>query len=156
VRLGAAGDLERNPYTGWYALEVPTLSAGYQFHGDGTHLWVDSMHFEIGPRSTFGVVGRAFAADGRADFVAAPALGGRAILMGEGVSFQTTTMHYFESDGLDLAEALACYEGVIAVCFDARLVRALYVPESGGSPAWGLASSIGFSFGLGWATGTSM
>jgi len=154
VRLGLAGELERNPYDGWYALEAPTLSGGYQYHGDGTQSFADSMHFDVGPIATLGLAGRAFAAESHADFVFAPALGGRVILMGELVSARASYRHFFESSPIDVVQTFACLDALVGLCLDGRLVRASFVSEPGTAPQDGVAWALGVSLGLGYATGT--
>lgn len=147
-RGGFAGALERDPLTGFYSLEIPAVTLGYQFHGTGTRTFADSMHFDIGPRASLGAVGRAFLGTRQADFVAAPEVGGRALLLGEFVAFEATYMRVFEGEPLHTVRGSACFMAFFAACLDTRHVVARF----GGSDQ-AVAASYGVTIGFGWATG---
>lgn len=147
-RAGLAGALERDPLTGLYALEVPTATLGYQYHGTGTSSWTDSMHFDLGPRAALGAVGRAFAGTRHVDFVAAPEVGGRMLLMGEFLTFEVTYMHVFEGEPLDTVRGSTCFAAFFAACLDTRHVIARF-----DGTQQTVAASYGVTFGFGLATG---
>lgn len=143
-RAGVFGTLEGDPVTGLYLFELPTVWLGYQHHGRDAD---DPWHVDVGPRMSLGVAGRALAPGERVDFVAAPAVGGAALLMGTLVALELTYVHYFADVSVDLVRASACLGALVAVCFDTRHVVAPFGDRWSSTGYWGIRLGVGLATG---------
>jgi hypothetical protein len=75
ARGGFTGTLERDPYTGFFAIEAPVATVGHQFHGQGTQTFADGTHLDVGLRGGLLAAGRVFSATRQIDLVGDPELG---------------------------------------------------------------------------------
>jgi hypothetical protein len=150
TRAGFAGTIERDPATGLFALELPTLTAGYQFQGHGTQTFLDSMHFDIGPRVGLDVVSRAFAGPLTDDAKAKPEAGASMLLMGEYLTVELSYMHVGKQGSEEIFRSLGCFALGLAFCAETRHVLA---PFGGPSMPRTWTGYVGITIGLGMATG---
>lgn len=144
VKGGLHGTLARDPATGLFALEVPTLWLGFQHHGERAS---DPWHLDVGPRASLAVVGRAFSDGAHRDFVAAPTAGAGLLLMGQVVTAEAVYTRIFETSRLETLRGSVCLAYFVQGCVDTRQVWADFGPDAQ------LTSYVGFRLGLGWATG---
>ena len=82
--------------------------------------------------------------------MAAPSLGGGALLMGDFVTFELVYARFFESSPLDVIRGSACMLALVSVCVDVRYVAADYGPNR-----WDSTTSTWVRIGVGLAAGTS-
>lgn len=151
ARGGLAGTVERDPYTGLYAIEVPTATIGYQFHGSGTSSFTDSMHFDIGLHGGLFAAGRAFAKDDELDRVADPEVGPLAVLMGEFVKVRLGHVAVFSDDVTHIIRSSSCLGVFIAICIDTRHVLGTWPLATG--TRYIETHFVGVSMGVGLTTG---
>jgi hypothetical protein len=151
-RAGIAGTIERDPAAGLFALELPTLTVGYQLHGQGTEKYYESMHFDIGARVGLDLASRAFEGSRTDDAVAKPEAGAMMLLMGEFVTSELTYMHVGKHAAEDIVRGTACVAALVALCIETRHVFASFggptMPRSG-------TGYVGVTFGLGRSSGVA-
>jgi hypothetical protein len=151
ARGGFTGTLERDPYTGFFAIEAPVATVGYQFHGQGTSTFADGTHFDVGLRGGLLAAGRVFAATRQIDLVGDPELGPVVVLMGDGVNLRFEYAAVFAEELLHLGRASACFEAFFALCVDTRQILTHVDTASGRRDVH--TSVFGIAFGAGLATG---
>jgi hypothetical protein len=145
TRAAVDFELERNPYSGSLSLELPSLEAGYAFHG------TDEGHVELYGRIGLAVAGSAYAGPEVAAFLAAPEVGGAAVAYGPGISAEVGYTRVFEGPPLDVWRTMGCVGMILVVCGDARVTRATYFAESGSSrELTGYYGGVTFGYGIVW------
>ncbi len=150
-RAGLEGTIERDPVSGLFSLEVPTVTAGYQYHGESTDGLLGSAHFELAPRASFDAVSRAFAMHDTRDVVARPEVGGTMLLMMEGIELEATYMHVFNTFPEDIVRADGCLAFLGAVCVETRQIVTAFGTDT--AAVGRRAGYIGVTIGGGWITG---
>jgi hypothetical protein len=144
ARAGLFGTLERDPVTGWSVVELPTLWLGYQHHGRDV---TDTTHFDIGPRLSLALAGRAFAPAGTHDLVAAPSAGVGVLAMGELFAIEITVARYLERAPLDVVWGSACFAGFGALCVDVRYASGSFGGRDGSTTYVGVRIGVGLASG---------
>jgi hypothetical protein len=145
TRAAFAFDLERNPYSGNLSLELPTLEAGYVFHGS------DDGHVEVYARGGLATAGSAYARAAAAPFLAAPEVGVAVAAFGPLAAAEASYTRVFEGPSLDVVRALGCLGWGLVVCGDARVTHATYVDEAGAErELTGYYGGVTFGVGVVW------
>lgn len=145
TRAAVDFELERSPYSGSLSLELPSLEAGYAFHG------TDDGHLELYGKMGLAIAGSAYAGPEVAAFLAAPELGGAAVAYGPGMALEVGYTHVFEGPPLDVVRTMGCLGVLLVVCGDARVTRATYFAASGSSrELTGYYGGVTFGAGAVW------
>jgi hypothetical protein len=151
IRGGANIAIERNAYTGFGTVELPTMLAGYVFHGNGTSTYSDSMHLHIGPRASLALTNAAIDGTYTVDPGVSPTVGGEVMLAGEFTWVEARVSHFFSfvDSPIDVIESKACFAALFSLCIDTRHI----LFDKPFAESTGHTGNIGITIGFGLASG---
>lgn len=152
ARAGIAAAAERDPYSGLFAVELPTGTLGYQYHGTGDGGdYSDSIHFDLGLHVGLVAYQLAYARRRSAEVAGVPEAGPLITFMGEGVKLRAG---YVSVMGSELAHALrtsTCLGYLAMVCVDTRTLSNVYILRDRRERL--LTNYVGISIGVGFSSG---
>lgn len=142
-RLGLDAHAEANPYAGWSALELPTLSLGYVHHAKDDYPW----HVELMGQGAFHLAGVAVSDDDQHSYFVRPTVGGRGVAYGDFLALEARYAYLIDEDNMHVVDGRFCFAGFFAACTDLRVLQARFDDETR------VPFQIGITLGIGLATG---